>query len=263
MSSNPNEWKRTSPTAPGFHTVAVPGESPFRSTHLYRLNLDTGQQHTLVMPGIELVAAVISGTVQLQHEARDITLTKGDVFYMPGGQKAMITAVETAVLYVGGAVCEGIGAFHVRHLDLSLPIGEIHQIHGTTPYEREVFMSLDPATPASRLIAGFTWGSPGGWTSWPPHQHEADLEETYWYFDIPADKTAFHICYTMAQSISEAVAHPVGSGDCGLVPAGYHPTVAPPGVRSIYFWILVAHSHASRSYELAVPDSRHVTDTHH
>lgn len=256
MQNDPRTWKRTSPTTPGLHAVATPENSQFRSSHIFRLNLTPGQSHRLDLPGLELAVGVIAGTVRLEHDGHRHELTKCDACYLPGGKTAVITAVDDAILYIGGATYEGIGSFHVRKLDLSLPIGAIHQIHGTPPFEREVFMSLDPVTPASRLIAGFTWGAPGGWTSWPPHQHERDLEETYWYFDIPAGKTAFHISYTMDQTIHDAVAHPVASGDLGLAPVGYHPTVAPPGVRSTYFWILVAHSHASRRYDLNVNDPR-------
>jgi 5-deoxy-D-glucuronate isomerase len=39
-----------------------------------------------------------------------------------------------------------------------------------------------------------------------------------------------------------------------LVPRGYHPTVAMPGVRSTYFWVMSAFSRASRRYDLAVND---------
>jgi 5-deoxy-D-glucuronate isomerase len=46
-------------------------------------------------------------------------------------------------------------------------------------------MTVNPEAPASRLIAGWTFGRPGGRTSWPPHQHEQDLEEVYAYFDMP------------------------------------------------------------------------------
>jgi hypothetical protein len=33
-----------------------------------------------------------------------------------------------------------------------------------------------PGHAGSRLITGVTFGDSGGWTSWPPHQHERDLE---------------------------------------------------------------------------------------
>jgi 5-deoxy-glucuronate isomerase len=257
MDHVPNSWKRRSPAGPGLHVVASPADSPFRVSHIFRLNLPAGQSHQLAMPGLELTAAIIAGSARLAHAGTTVSLGKCDSFYLPGGDIATLTAAEDAVLYLGAGPCEGFGAFYVRRFDLSLPMGAIHQIHGEPPFQREVFMTLDPDTPASRLIAGFTWGAPGGWTSWPPHQHEKDLEETYFYFDLPADRAVLHLSYT--DRFENAVTHPVRSGDLAMAPAGYHPTVAPPGVRSTYFWILVAHSHCSRRYDLAVADPAFAT----
>jgi 5-deoxy-glucuronate isomerase len=111
---------------------------------------------------------------------------------------------------------------------------------------------LNQETPASRLINGFTWGAPGMWTSWPPHQHSAHLEEVYCYFDIPAPQFALHISSRNAGEV-EAV-HPVRTGSCVVIPEGYHPTVGTPGVRSSYFWVMGAHSQESRRYDLAKAD---------
>ena len=51
--------------------------------------------------------------------------------------------------------------FFTRKYDLSLPLGDIHQIHGTPPYKREVFMTVAQQDKASRLICGITIGEPG------------------------------------------------------------------------------------------------------
>lgn len=249
---DPSGWKRRSSPDPGWHVVADPRNSPFRTSHIFRLNLRAGETHTISMPGLELTGSVIAGSVELSHGPEGARLGKCDSFYMPGGERVDLTAVEDAVLYLGGGPCEGIGKFYVRPLNRDLPIGPIHQIHGEPPYEREVFMTVDPSTPASRIIAGFTWGAEGRWTSWPPHQHERHLEETYCYFDIPDGKSTFHVSYL--KRFTDATVHTMASGDFALAPAGYHPTIAPPTVRSTYLWILVAHCHRSRSYDLAKQD---------
>lgn len=131
---------------------------------------------------------------------------------------------------------------------------EIHQIHGKGVGQREVFMTLNQEIQASRLIAGLTWGGNGAWTSWPPHQHEADLEEIYCYFDMDEPHFGLHLSYTAPGDVDNIVAHPVKSGSMVLAPRGYHPTVASPGTRNAYFWVLAAHSHESRGYDLAVLD---------
>jgi 5-deoxy-glucuronate isomerase len=76
------------------------------------------------------------------------------------------------------------------------------------------------------------------------------MEEVYCYFDIPKPEFALHLC-SRKSGIIEHV-HPVSSGDMVAIPEGYHPTVGIPGSRSNYFRVMVAHSHSSRRYDLAV-----------
>jgi 5-deoxy-glucuronate isomerase len=248
----PSDWLLRSPDGPGFFTVVSPASGQCRVTSLFRINLPAGAAHTLRHADLELSAVVISGVLELAVAGGAHHLSRLDSFYLPAGMAAEVRALSDLVLYLGGGPYEGEGRFFVRRFDLGLPLGAVHQVHGTPPYRRTVFQTLDQDTPASRLITGITIGDPGGWTSWPPHQHQTDLEEAYFYFDIPRPQFALHLSYREPGRL-EAV-HPVSSGDAVLVPRGYHPTVAMPGVRSSYFWVMVAFSRQSRRYDLAVPD---------
>ncbi len=245
-------WKYTTPEQAGFHTIVTPDNSPCRSLWFFRLNLPKGESYSLQRDDLELNAVIINGSIQLQMDTRQEGLERFDSFYLPGGKTANIAALEDAILYIGGALYTGEGEFFARRYDPSLALGEIRQIHGQSPYRREVFQTINQEVPGSRLICGLTWGDDGGWTSWPPHQHDNDLEEVYCYFDIPAPKFALHLSYTAPGELSAI--HPVSSGDCVIIPRGYHPTAAMPGVRSSYFWVMAAHSRASRRYDLAIND---------
>lgn len=149
---------------------------------------------------------------------------------------------------------EGIGHAFFRSFDLSQPVGDIHQIHGEGIGQREVMMTLSDKDEASRLICGLTWGGEGAWTSWPPHQHEKDLEEVYCYFGMLLPHFGFHISYLKSGEVEDIVTHTVHSGTMVEAPVGDHPTVASPGTRNSYLWVLAVHSHSSRSYNLAVLD---------
>jgi 5-deoxy-glucuronate isomerase len=46
----------------------------------------------------------------------------------------------------------------------------------------------------------------------------------------------------------------VQTGSMVLAPCGYHPTVASPGTRNAYLWILASFRPESRRYDLAVLD---------
>ena len=103
---------------------------------------------------------------------------------------------------------EGIGHAFFRSFDLSQPVGDIHQIHGEGIGQREVMMPLSDKDEASRLICGLTWGGEGAWTSWPPHQHEKDLEEVYCYFGMPLPHFGFHISYLKSGEVEDIVPTP-------------------------------------------------------
>lgn len=64
------------------------------------------------------------------------------------------------------------------------------------------------------------------------------------------------ISYVEPGDTHGVVAHTVKSGTMILAPRGYHPTVAAPGTRNTYLWVLAAHSHKSRRYDLAVLDPK-------
>ena len=247
-------WDMVSPETEGLHLCIQPGVQDCRSVSVFRLNLSQGKGHLLQSGKLEMNPVLLKGRAKVSCGAFDEEIQKLDSFYLPGGMEVEIQALEDCVFYIGGATCEGYGKPFLRKFDKDLPLGEIHQIHGHGAGQREVFFTLDPGTEASRLLCGLTWGGNGAWTSWPPHQHEKDLEEAYCYFDMDPPKFGFHVSYLKSGEVEDIVAHTVRSGSMVLAPVGYHPTVASPGTQNTYFWLLAAHSHASRRYDLAVID---------
>jgi len=252
MENKKLNWKFESPESPGFHVVVSPENSDCRTTWGFRLNLGKGSEYQLIDENLELNGAVISGNAILQFEDNEYLLSERNSFYLPAKNMVILKAQSNLIMYFGGAPFEGKGIFFVRKYDLTLPLGNIHQIHGKPPYQREVFMTIAQEDTGSRLICGITEGEPGKWTSWPPHQHSKDLEEIYCYFDIPKPKFALHLSSRYSGEIEEV--YPVSTGDFVIVPEGYHPTVGMPGVKSCYFWIMAAFSEKSRRYDLAVND---------
>lgn len=248
-------WRVQSPDTWGFHEVVIPHEGGCQEAQIFRLNLKAGSSYTLESKVLELHAVLIEGNADLEgHTELSGAITTFDSFYMPGSQCITITATKDCFFYVAGAKCEGYGKPLRRKFDRTLPIGDIHQIHGSGRGQREVMFTLSPKDKASRLICGLTWGQDGGWTSWPPHQHEKDLEEVYCYFDMPAPGFGFHISYLKSGDAPGMVTHAVQTGTCVQAPCGYHPTVASPGTKNTYFWVLASFSQESRRYDLAVTD---------
>lgn len=248
-------WAVQSPEEPGFHAVITPQTAECRHAQVFRLNLPAGEEYVLTSGKLEIQPVLIAGTAELRgHPDLNGKMKKFDAFYLAGQESVRILAEEDCVFYIAAACYEGFGKSFFRAFDPELPLGEIHQIHGTGVGQREVFMTLADTDEASRLICGLTWGGGGTWTSWPPHQHEKDLEEVYCYLDMPLPHFGLHLSYLTSGGIEEIVAHPIHSGTMVQAPCGYHPTVASPGTRNVYFWVLAALRHSSRSYHLAELD---------
>lgn len=256
MTSTKNPSRKVqSPETPGWHVVIAPDRAECTAAHVFRLNLLAGQSHTITTGELEMHPVLIHGRVALsEHPTLSGELTRFDSFYLPAEQTIIVTALEDSVFYVAGALYEGIGEPVLTPWNKDAPIGELHQIHGQGTSRREVMFTLHENVPASRLICGLTWSGQGTWTSWPPHQHEKDLEEVYCYFDMPAPHFGLHLGYATSGATDEIVAHPVRSGSFVEVPDGYHPTVATPGTVNAYLWVLAAHRPSSRSYNLAIED---------
>ncbi|WP_307988678.1 5-deoxy-glucuronate isomerase [uncultured Fusobacterium sp.] len=251
------KWKVKSSKDQGFHKVITPENSDCKVAQIFRLNLKAGESYELESNNLELHPVLIEGEAQLsEHKILNQKMEKFDSFYIPANEKIKITASKDSIFYIAGAVYEGIGEVTFRKFDITLPIGDIHQIHGEGVGQREVMFTLAPSDKASRLICGLTWGGNGSWTSWPPHQHEKDLEEVYCYFDMPAPKFGFHVSYLKSGEVEDIVAHVVQSGDMVQAPCGYHPTVASPGTRNTYLWVLSSFVPEGRSYDLAILDPK-------
>lgn len=249
------QWSVQSSEEWGLHKVVTPDTCECQETRIFRLNLQKGSSFLLDSEGLELQGVLISGKAVLsEHVVLNQKMDKFDSFYIPGKNEVRITAEEDCFFYIAGAVCEGYGEPMFRKFDITLPIGDIHQIHGSGVGQREVMFTLAPQDKASRLLCGLTWSGEGAWTSWPPHQHEKDLEEVYCYFDMPAPRFGFHVSYLKSGEVEDIVTHTVQTGTCVQAPCGYHPTVASPGTRNTYLWVLASFSHPSRRYDLAVLD---------
>ncbi len=243
-------WKKSSHSHSGLYPVVTPKDGECKEATILRLNLKKGEKYTLSDTALEMNCLVTKGKITLTGAIAD-SLVYLDSFYIPSRTAVEITAVEDCSVYIGAATCEGYGEPFVRKIDFSLPIGDIHQIHGEGSGSREVMFTLAPKDSASRLICGVTWSGDGAWTSWKPHQHENDLEEVYCYFST---EKGLHYSYNTDETFFDAEAYVVGDGDMVIAPRGYHPTCAIPGSRNTYFWVLAAKSHAQRRYDLAVTD---------
>jgi alpha-L-fucosidase len=110
---------------------------------------------------------------------------------------------------------------------------------GKQTNQREVNILIGKNVDAGRIMAGVTFSEPGNWTSWPPHEHAAMLEEAYLYIDMPAPAYGVQLVYTNGHEPELATI--VHEGDVVLMPQGYHPNVAAPGGSINFLWMMAAN----------------------
>jgi 5-deoxy-glucuronate isomerase len=115
----------------------------------------------------------------------------------------------------------------------------LHFVTGGPTSQRDLNILLGKNVTAGRIMAGVTFSAPGHWTSWPPHEHAAMLEEAYLYIDMPAPAFGVQLVYTNPREPELATI--VHEGDVVLMPAGYHPNVAAPGSSINFLWMMAAN----------------------
>lgn len=158
-----------------------------------------------------------------------------------GSGDYMVTALDKPFDFIVScaheAKSEGVKSIHPT---------EEHQI-GTGTRRRTVRVILGHGGSAQRLRVGETVNRRGGWSSWPPHSFDRDpanvsrFEERFYCFTDPKDGDAYLVrkgVFRNGNEINDI--ERIKSGVCIDIPLGYHPIVAGPGTRLMYFWAYVS-----------------------
>ena len=219
----------------------VPGSAASRYLHHGRIILGEGDAAVSFDNGaLETGLVCLNGTAQVKAAGQSFTLGRLDSLYVPRGESIEVTAGK------GGCDLAEIGApVDQKYPVQFVPIAEVQKDPtlrfnaGKETNQREVNVLIGKNVDAGRIMAGVTFSAPGNWTSWPPHEHAAMLEEAYLYIDMPAPSFGLQLVYTDAQEPELATV--VREGDVVLMPQGYHPNVAAPGGSINFLWMMAAN----------------------
>ncbi len=173
----------------------------------------------------------------------------GGVSYALGRYDALYVPCQTAVVVApGGGACDvaeiaaPVATRHpvqfVSFADVQANPG-LHFQAGSPGARRDLHILVGKNVEAGRIMAGVTFSEPGNWTSWPPHEHAAMLEEAYLYVEMPPPSYGVQLVYTDPHE-PELVTI-VREDDVVLMPEGYHPNVAAPGCSINFIWMMAAH----------------------
>lgn len=224
----------------GRHISVTPANSTNRHLSYGRIVLrgetksatfETGSQET------GLIA--LSGAATVSVDGEDFALSQWDSIYVPRGSKVRADAGESADIAEFSAPVEGQYTLQAIHYAESSRNPALTFIAGVPGQQRQVNIAVGKNVEAGRLVLGFTFSEPGNWTSWPPHEHTAMLEEMYVYINMP--EPAFGIQLVYNDTEYPELVTVVRDGDAVLMPAGYHPNVAIPGYRIGFLWAMAAH----------------------
>jgi 5-deoxy-glucuronate isomerase len=231
---------RNTQAATGRHVAVTPRNSTMRHLSYARIVLnDTVPSVSFSNGENETGLVCLAGKATVQTDGQKFELGRYDSVYIPRDSEIEVSSSDGADL--AEFSCEVAGKYSlkfVRHADVAKEDGMTFRAGGPSN-SRQVSMLLGKNVEAGRLLLGFTHSDPGNWTSWPPHEHAAMLEEIYVFFEMPAPAYGIQLVYNDRQ-YPELVTV-VREGDAVLMPGGYHPNVSVPGHRIAFLWALAAH----------------------
>lgn len=219
----------------------APAKHAVSHLHYGRIILDAGDSPIRFLNENQETGLIcLRGSGEVRVDGAQFQLSRYDALYVPRQSDIEVTA--------GAEGCDfaevSADVEHSYPLKF-VPYAEVKQNPGlrykagSAAAERTVNILIGKNVEAGRIIAGITSSEPGNWTSWPPHEHAAMLEEAYIYIDMPPPAWGIQFVYT--NPAAPELAEVVRQGDCVVMPQGYHPNVAAPGGSINFLWIMAAH----------------------
>ena len=232
---------RATHTRKGRSNWLAPDKAAVRNLHYGRIILDSGEAPLAFSTGEHETGLIcLGGEAQVGAGGRSFSLCRYDSLYVPRDSAIAVTP--------GPAGCD--------LAEISAPVSHryplqfvafaevrrdptLHFQTGGVSSRRDLNILIGKNIEAGRILAGVTFSEPGNWTSWPPHEHGAILEEAYLYIDMPDPAWGLQLVYTNPKAPELVVT--VREGDCVVMPRGYHPNVAAPGGSINFLWMMAAH----------------------
>ncbi len=219
----------------------APGSAAVRHLHYGRIVLDAGDPPLRFSTGTHETGLVcLNGGAAVTAAAQPFELTRYDSLYIPRDTEVEIVPGPAGCDFaeISAPVTGSYPIQLVKFEDVRKD-PTLHFQAGNPGTSRDLNILLGKNVQAGRILAGVTFSEPGNWTSWPPHEHGATLEEAYLYIDMPAPAWGVQLVYTDPQQPELTVV--VREGDCVVMPGGYHPNVAAPGGSIGFLWMMAAH----------------------
>jgi 5-deoxy-glucuronate isomerase len=231
---------RKTNTQSGRHISVTPANSSMRHLAYGRILLNPSKSTESFSTGNREIGLIcLSGQAVVTVDQQDIEIAPYDAIYIPRDSSLIVTTNTNVDLAEFSADVDHLYPLQVvRFAQLAKDPG-LKFSTGGPGYTRHLNMLLAKNIEAGRLVVGFTQADPGNWTSWPPHEHGAMLEEMYVYFNMPDPAYGIQLVYN--NTVYPELVTVVRDGDAVLMPSGYYPNVSVPGHRICFLWAMAAH----------------------
>jgi 5-deoxy-glucuronate isomerase len=224
----------------GRNISITPENSQMKHLVYGRIILDDKKPREKFSTGpLETGLICLSGECTIKAGGQTNKIDQYDSIYLPRDTEVEITTESSVDLVECSAEVEKKYPLQVvRYADVEKD-GSLKFKTGGASNSRTVNITLGKNVEAGRILAGFTTSEPGHWTSWPPHEHAAILEELYVYYDMPAP--AFGVQFVYTNPDEPEFVGVVRDGDAVIMPKGFHPNVSVPGYPINFVWMMAAH----------------------
>ncbi len=232
---------RNTAAAKGRTLAIAPGQTPAsRHLHYGRIILDALDAPMTIGSGLNETGLIcLNGSATATVDGTSYSLGRYDALYVPREASVSVAPGPHGcdLAEIAAPVSKRHPVQYVRFADVQSNPG-LHFNAGGASSKRDLNVLIGKNVEAGRIMAGVTFSEPGNWTSWPPHEHAAMLEEAYLYIDMPAPAFGIQLVYTNA--LEPELATIVREGDVVMMPQGYHPNVAAPGGSINFLWMMAA-----------------------
>ncbi|PYS94272.1 MAG: hypothetical protein DMF64_01385 [Acidobacteria bacterium] len=224
----------------GRHVSITPENSAMQHLVYGRIILDRETPRAAFSTGkLETGLICLSGECTIKAAGETQQIGRYDSIYIPRDTDVEVTTDSAVDLVECSAeVNKQYPLQVVRYADVERD-NSLKFKTGGPATTRTVNITLGKNVEAGRILAGFTTSEPGHWTSWPPHEHAAILEELYVYYDMPAP--AFGVQFVYTNPDEPEFVGVVRDGDAVIMPKGFHPNVSVPGHPINFVWMMAAH----------------------
>jgi len=228
--------------AKGRNISVKPGATAARYLHYGRIILDAGESLKFANADHETGLVCLKGKATILVGGGRFEFAPYDSIYIPRDSQIEVTAIGEEACDFAEISAPVENKYPLKFVSFSEDVRKdstLHFIAGQPPIQRDLNVLLGKNVEAGRIMYGVTFSSEGNWTSFPPHEHAAMLEEAYLYIDMPAPSFGIQMVYTDFDK--PELVQVVREGDVVLMPQGNHPNVAAPGGSINFLWMMAAN----------------------